>query len=306
MKINRQSSDDAKRVIDSFFNHEDEKNVALSFLTNAIVYANHISQKNWNVNLDPTGMFIRFNVGHEYCIEIFKNYVSVLVLKKPLYTIIGHIQGGVQFKGYKGKKKVLSPDIDQVCDCLVKVPDSVACHVKHSDLLEILPHLEQPNKIFIQYAIENTVQLPSMNKAHSPGVIAYLSKHFNRPIPNPDYSIRFDDFIEFQNKEIKKAAELSDSELLKKIEAFNKKGRPSHTTTILNALNRNPYVVALAKRRANGICQDCMQPAPFLRKDTNEPFLEVHHIHPIGDDGPDSIENTIALCPNCHRKRHYG
>ncbi|NWH06858.1 HNH endonuclease [Desulfobacter latus] len=22
--------------------------------------------------------------------------------------------------------------------------------------------------------------------------------------------------------------------------------------------------------------------------------------------GKDTIENTIAICPNCHRKRHYG
>lgn len=33
-------------------------------------------------------------------------------------------------------------------------------------------------------------------------------------------------------------------------------------------------------------------------------FLETHHIVPLGQDGNDTIENTIALCPNCHRKMH--
>jgi 5-methylcytosine-specific restriction protein A len=43
--------------------------------------------------------------------------------------------------------------------------------------------------------------------------------------------------------------------------------------------------------------------APF--KDKNgEPFLESHHIEWLSKDGEDTIENSIALCPNCHRKMH--
>jgi 5-methylcytosine-specific restriction enzyme A len=58
-----------------------------------------------------------------------------------------------------------------------------------------------------------------------------------------------------------------------------------------------------AKRRADGVCQLCSLPAPF--KDRNgDPFLEIHHIIPIGEGGPDTIENVAALCPNCHRKMH--
>jgi 5-methylcytosine-specific restriction protein A len=26
----------------------------------------------------------------------------------------------------------------------------------------------------------------------------------------------------------------------------------------------------------------------------------------LRDGGSDTINNVIALCPNCHRKRHYG
>lgn len=33
---------------------------------------------------------------------------------------------------------------------------------------------------------------------------------------------------------------------------------------------------------------------------------DVHHIRPLSKGGPDSFENMICLCPNCHRKFHTG
>lgn len=71
-------------------------------------------------------------------------------------------------------------------------------------------------------------------------------------------------------------------------------------------LKASDACVEYAKRLANGICQDCKQPAPFVNRLTNEPFLETHHITPLAQGGSDTIENIIAICPNCHRKRHYG
>ncbi len=58
-----------------------------------------------------------------------------------------------------------------------------------------------------------------------------------------------------------------------------------------------------AKRRANGMCQLCGQKAPFSNRE-GSPYLECHHIEWISDGGSDAIENTVALCPNCHRKMH--
>lgn len=66
---------------------------------------------------------------------------------------------------------------------------------------------------------------------------------------------------------------------------------------------RNPYVAALAKRLAKGRCRLCDEPAPFT-DNQGQPFLEVHHIVRLADGGPDTIINTVALCPNCHRKMH--
>ncbi len=52
-----------------------------------------------------------------------------------------------------------------------------------------------------------------------------------------------------------------------------------------------------------GFCQLCNQRAPFHNKE-DIPFLETHHIIWLSKGGEDSVHNTVALCPNCHRKMH--
>lgn len=69
---------------------------------------------------------------------------------------------------------------------------------------------------------------------------------------------------------------------------------------------RDPSVVAYALQKASGICGDCGNPAPFVSSRTGLPYLEVHHIKMLKDGGSDTMDNVIALCPNCHRKRHHG
>ena len=66
---------------------------------------------------------------------------------------------------------------------------------------------------------------------------------------------------------------------------------------------RDSYVAASAKKLADGLCDLCKQAAPFLSAN-NEPYLESHHIDWLSHSGADSIDNVVALCPNCHRKMH--
>ncbi len=47
----------------------------------------------------------------------------------------------------------------------------------------------------------------------------------------------------------------------------------------------------------------CQKDAPFLDKD-HKPYLEEHHIKRLADGGSDTIDNVVAICPNCHRKVH--
>jgi 5-methylcytosine-specific restriction protein A len=79
--------------------------------------------------------------------------------------------------------------------------------------------------------------------------------------------------------------------------------KPQKTETTITIYYRDPAVRAWVLENAKGKCEACGSDAPFILPD-GYPFLEVHHMIPMAVGGPDTIENTIALCPNCHRRSH--
>lgn len=99
----------------------------------------------------------------------------------------------------------------------------------------------------------------------------------------------------------KKASRMSFNDLKKR--AKNARKTSSRRSGTVTTYNRDPYVAEFAKRRAEGICQLCENPAPFHNKH-GEPYLETHHVDWLARGGEDSIGNTVALCPNCHKKMH--
>lgn len=99
----------------------------------------------------------------------------------------------------------------------------------------------------------------------------------------------------------RKARRLSDAELLKR--AITAQPKPGRRAVASTQQDRNPWISEYAKRRAKGKCDLCGGDAPFSSTD-GRPYLENHHIKWLADDGDDSVENTVALCPNCHRKMH--
>jgi 5-methylcytosine-specific restriction protein A len=82
--------------------------------------------------------------------------------------------------------------------------------------------------------------------------------------------------------------------------------KPQTIRTFSTAFVRNPDVVAEVLFRAEGQCEGCKKPAPFVSKATGDPYLEVHHITPLAQGGDDTVDNAWALCPNCHREKHFG
>jgi 5-methylcytosine-specific restriction protein A len=82
--------------------------------------------------------------------------------------------------------------------------------------------------------------------------------------------------------------------------------RPAAKPIMVMVYERNPYVVAEVLARAGDACEQCGCAAPFLRRRDNSPYLEVHHVVRLADGGLDTVENAVALCPNCHRQNHFG
>jgi 5-methylcytosine-specific restriction enzyme A len=72
-----------------------------------------------------------------------------------------------------------------------------------------------------------------------------------------------------------------------------------------NVYQRSRDVRIYVMARANGKCEGCNAPAPFMRSD-GTPYLEPHHLRRLSDGGPDHPAHVIALCPNCHRRVHAG
>ncbi|GAB3307935.1 HNH endonuclease [Hymenobacter tenuis] len=68
---------------------------------------------------------------------------------------------------------------------------------------------------------------------------------------------------------------------------------------------RSPAVRARVLELAQEHCEHCRQKAPFFTEN-GLPYLEVHHVRWLSQQGSDLISNTVALCPNCHRQFHYG
>lgn len=79
---------------------------------------------------------------------------------------------------------------------------------------------------------------------------------------------------------------------------------PKKVTSRVSGYERLPSVKAWVLQAANGTCENCEQPAPFMTA-RGQLFLEVHHVRSLGENGSDRIENAVAICPNCHRALHH-
>ncbi len=88
-------------------------------------------------------------------------------------------------------------------------------------------------------------------------------------------------------------------ELVDKIEK-----NPEKKEYITEQYSRNSKVRELVIKEANGICQGCKKRS--FEKENGEIYLEVHHKIYLSQNGADTTENCVALCPNCHKNEHFG
>lgn len=119
-----------------------------------------------------------------------------------------------------------------------------------------------------------------------------------------DQVLKMSQFLAIEQVKINNSKKLSKQKRVSNINDANKKPEVQFVKT--KVYKRNPDVVIEVLNRANGICERCNKKAPFIRASDNTPYLEVHHIVTLANNGDDTVENAIAICPNCHRELHFG
>lgn len=129
------------------------------------------------------------------------------------------------------------------------------------------------------------------------------------PVYDSDvFSIAVSEIEEASNQrlagEIAEARTLNENALAERLR--NAPRMPERVQLVSVGYRRNADVIVAALNRANGICEKCRQVAPFVRRSDGTPYLEVHHRTPLAEGGEDTVENALALCPNCHREAHCG
>lgn len=77
---------------------------------------------------------------------------------------------------------------------------------------------------------------------------------------------------------------------------------PQTRYSTARAYVRDPAVVAWVLRNASGACEVCGKLGYGTSRARH--FLEVHHIVPLSEGGPDVVTNVVAVCETCHGKLH--
>jgi 5-methylcytosine-specific restriction endonuclease McrA len=108
----------------------------------------------------------------------------------------------------------------------------------------------------------------------------------------------------FSSAEVSERAAANELPKLKKKPEGNRKPEKRRAGVAGFVFARDLEVVSWALQRAKGNCELCANPGPFPTSAGGR-FLEVHHVTPLCQGGPDTVDNVAAVCPNCHRACHF-
>ncbi|MDR0306529.1 MAG: hypothetical protein LBI42_06800 [Chitinispirillales bacterium] len=309
--IDRNSIDDARRIIENFIPDDEARTALLEFLASAIVYANSINAKNWNLSLCKTGLYVRLNIGQKYSIQLEKKHIRILCFKDDIKSIFTHPIDGIKFGIGKNHGK------NQV-DYLTAPVNVIAVIIKQNKIVEYLKLLKQANDKYISIGIQKTRIRPQSKTAHSPGCIKYFSKILNKEIPNPSYvanrlkskNLLDDDFAE--QEKIQQAKSATAKEIKNSANRSLSLGSGSQGETV----SKNSNISKAAIEKANYTCLIDPNHNTFINTQS-KPYMEGHHLIPCTVTNAkiffdkykkniDCFENIVCICPTCHRAVHFG
>ena len=168
----------------------------------------------------------------------------------------------------------------------------------HSEAINIASEFNFFNEFGVNVVSES-------NKLSTNIAIAEKKYNIKSVFDDDDFLKYLSTFLEMYRKYVVESSK-KDTEEQRKSRLSGAPKIPATKSVSVKYFIRNPDVVASVLYRAKGVCEGCHKPAPFISKKRNEPYLEVHHKIRLADGGEDTVQNALALCPNCHRKSHYG
>lgn len=182
---------------------------------------------------------------------------------------------------------------------------SIITSINHSTVRFVLPRENVRKKFFIfsktlknKHGEDyNVFDLKISDKTQLADLEIFLSENW-KLIPN------FEMGNEFQK--IKNDFDMEVENLLKtKITKPSGSKKPTKKISTITIYNRNAKVKAWVLQNSNGKCESCNSNTHF-QAEHGISFLEVHHLKQLSDGGSDTVNNSVALCPNCHREIHLG
>ena len=173
--------------------------------------------------------------------------------------------------------------------------------LRYHKLSVVISNIKKVNHKRIEISVgkilsDNKLQ-DTQNESYLYGMSKEYLKRKSRANKLTDIHIEFDRGVEYSINSTSEERRIRLKKSLKK---------PKKILASTSVYQRNPDVVAEVLERANGICEQCNSPAPFFRASNKSPYLEVHHKKYLANGGEDTVKNAEALCPNCHREKHFG
>lgn len=212
-----------------------------------------------------------------------KHAVIKLGSAKIIITVYGHLRRGEPFKRTLSAQDLnffLAALADEGYEALEAGLQALDLHIKYRMESGINPRLNKA--LLIKYKM--TLEDMDTSSLRSPITFAILEEEFRSMV--------------------EEARALSRATRLKRLAQAPR--IPRKVAKLVYVYVRNANVVAEVLDRADGTCERCSESAPFLRAADGSPYLEVHHRVPLSENGEDTVENAMALCPNCHREFHHG
>lgn len=249
-------------------------------------------------DFDPSG---GYGVSQEYKLKQTKAGDFVYVIQKKrdrdfyelcgMYEIAGHYRQETSKRPYRIRLNEVHPISQRIA-------------IDEAECSQRLPLVEGDER-WSNFQRHFCRQGVSLQSALKPQVVAVLDELVRQYYEST--SCLIGDLAELKAKfseEVDKAILRSSASRLERLSQANR--FPGIVRVSTNVFVRNPDVVAEALYRARGACEKCGEKAPFIRRTDGSPYLEVHHKVRLADGGEDTLDNAIAVCPNCHRELHFG